>query len=150
MAPYRRGLEYFHGGASLQEAVVPILTIKLETTLIQAETTVSLDYKNGLTKIRTRMPVFDIRLDAEDLLAQAENFEVRLEAQDPNGEVVGDVKLGDFVNAATGSITLQPNEPIRATLRMDDDFSGKFSVKAINPRTEAIYVELGMETDYVI
>ena len=30
MAPYKSGLLYFHGGASLQELVVPVLTVKLE------------------------------------------------------------------------------------------------------------------------
>ena len=30
IAPYRKGLLYFHGGASLQEAVVPVITVRLK------------------------------------------------------------------------------------------------------------------------
>ncbi len=30
MAPYRKGLLYFHGGASLQEAIVPVITVRLK------------------------------------------------------------------------------------------------------------------------
>ena len=30
MAPYKAGLLYFHGGASLQELVVPVLTVRLK------------------------------------------------------------------------------------------------------------------------
>ena len=32
MAPYRAGVLYFHGGASLQEVVVPVITVRLEST----------------------------------------------------------------------------------------------------------------------
>ena len=30
MAPYKAGYDYFHGGASLAEAIVPVLVVKLE------------------------------------------------------------------------------------------------------------------------
>lgn len=150
MAPYRRGLSYFHGGASLQEAVVPIITVKLEATHSQSTVEVTLSYKNGAKKITMLRPVFDICLQAEDLFAQGEDFEVRLEAQKANGDVVGETITGNMVNAATGTVTLTPGDPLQLPLKMLEEFSGAFTVKVINPKTEAIYASLELETDYAI
>jgi hypothetical protein len=150
MAPYRRGLSYFHGGASLQEAIVPIITVKLEDGETQLPVKITLSYRNGTPKIRTRRPVFDLNLQAEDLFAQGEDFEIRLEAQKTNGDVVGETKTGGMVNAATGTANLTPGDPMQVILRMLDDFAGAFTVKVINPKTEAIYASLEMETDYAI
>src|SRR5208282_2510587 len=48
LAPYRKGLPYFHGGASLQEAVVPVITVRLKQAKQPqlAAVKVSLSYKN--------------------------------------------------------------------------------------------------------
>ncbi|MFH0996193.1 MAG: PglZ domain-containing protein [Pseudomonadota bacterium] len=49
MAPYRSGLLYFHGGASLPEAVVPVLVVKLESAFQPnvRQFSVELSYKGG-------------------------------------------------------------------------------------------------------
>jgi hypothetical protein len=54
MAPYRKGLPYFHGGASLQEAVVPVITIRLKhaTQPQMAAAKVTLAYKNGAKRVQ--------------------------------------------------------------------------------------------------
>jgi len=53
MAPYRAGVLYFHGGASLQEVVVPVITVRLEPTvpLDVRQATVTLRYKNAAHRI---------------------------------------------------------------------------------------------------
>lgn len=149
MAPYRSGHLYFHGGASLAEAVVPVLVARLDSTAQQEprKIEVELKYKNGAKRIATRIPVIEVTLLA-DMFSQEMTVEILLEAQDKRGEVVGEPRPGGDVNPATRTITLIAGQRKQIALRMDDDFRGKFSVKALNPTTLAAYCSLPLETDY--
>ena len=66
------------------------------------------------------------------------------------GIVGGDTepRPGGDVNPATRTVTLMPGQRKQIALRMDDDFRGKFAVKALNPTTLAAYSNLALETDY--
>lgn len=150
MAPYRAGHLYFHGGASLAEAVVPVLCVNFESQerVPAGQVQVGLGYKNGATRVTTFLPVLGLSLATQDLLAQDMEVEILLEAQDKKGNVVGEVSPGAEVNPATGTVTLLPGQSKRIALRMDDDFRGKFKVLALNPSTLATYASLELETDY--
>jgi hypothetical protein len=154
MAPYRSGMLYFHGGASLQEAVVPVLTAKLEAAEQPAvqQATVVLSYKNGAKRITTRLPVLDVLLEniSVDMFSPSSDFEILLEAHDKKGNVVGEAKSGGPVNAATGTVTLKPGEQLQVTLRMQMEYEGRFTVKALNPTTLTVYHKLDLETDYAV
>ena len=152
MAPYRAGHLYFHGGASLAEAVVPVLVARLDVEEHSAlgKVTVELTYKNGAKRITTRVPVIDIALLSEDMFSQELSVEILIEAQDAKGNVVGEPRPGGEVNPATHTITLIPGRRKQIALRMDPDFEGKFSVKALNPTTLASYSTLLLETDYTV
>jgi hypothetical protein len=152
MAPYRAGLLYFHGGVSLQEAVVPVLTLRLESTLPPdvKQAMVTLSYKNGATRITTRLPVIEVSLDHGNLFAAGAEFEILLEAHDRKGHVVGEAKAGGLVNPATGTMTLKPGERVQVPLKMQLEFEGKFKVKALNPTTIAAYCSLDLQTDYTV
>lgn len=153
MAPYRSGHLYFHGGASLAEAVVPVLVARLETAAHadQHKLLVGLSYKNGAKRITTRMPVIEVTLTADDMFSQDASVEILLEAQDSKGNVVGEPRAGGDVNPATRTLTLIAGQRKQIALKMDDEFRGKFSVKAFNPTTLALASkgsELALETDY--
>ena len=64
MAPYRSGHLYFHGGASLAEAIVPVLVARLDTAVQPrlGKVVVVLNYKNGAKRITTRLPVVEVML----------------------------------------------------------------------------------------
>jgi len=150
MVSYRSGHLYFHGGASLQEAVVPILVASLgggdttETRRIDIE----IAYKNGATRVTTLVPVIDVTLMA-DMFSQDRTLEILLEAQDSKGNVVGEPRPGGDVNPASRAVTLVPGRRTQVVLRMDEDFRGAFKVVALNPTTLASYASLALETDYV-
>lgn len=150
MAPYRSGHLYFHGGASLAEAVVPVLVVRLDAAAQpeRRKLAVELNYKSGAKRVTTRLPVIEVMLASDDLFAHGMNVEILLEAQDSKGNVVGEARPGGDVNPATRAITLMPNQRRQIALRMDDEFRGKFSVKALNPTTLASYCSLALETDY--
>jgi hypothetical protein len=150
MAPYRSGHLYFHGGASLAEAVVPVIVARLDT-VGQAQVrkvTVDLNYKSGAKRITTRLPVIEVILVSDDMFLQEQSVEILLEAQDSKGNVVGEPRPGGEVNPATRTMMLMPGQRKQIALRMDDEFRGKFSVKALNPTTLAAYSTLALETDY--
>ncbi|TVR84538.1 MAG: PglZ domain-containing protein [Rhodospirillales bacterium] len=151
LVPYRRGLLYFHGGASLPEAVVPVLSIRLEPAPPRmARAKVTLGYRSGAKRITTRLPVLDVLLEAENIFATGEEFEILLEAHDKKGKVVGEAKAGGPVNAATGTVTLKPGERVQVTLRMQLEFEGRFSVKALDPTTLATLSSIDLETAYTV
>jgi hypothetical protein len=152
MAPYRSGHLYFHGGASLAEAVVPVLIARLESDDHEAvgKVSVQLSYKNGAKRITTRVPVIDIQIQSEDMFAQGVSIEVLIEAQDAKSNVVGEPRAGADINAATRTLTLMPGQTKQVALRMDPDFEGKFTVKALNPTTLATFSALALETDYTV
>lgn len=152
MASYKAGMLYYHGGASLQESVVPVITLQLDAP-DQApieQASVVLSYKNGAKRITTRLPVMDIAVETQDMFSVGSDFEILLEAHDKNGNVVGEAKPGGAVNPATGTITLKPGDKTQITLKMQLEFEGKFKVKALNPSTMAAYSQLDLETDYTV
>jgi hypothetical protein len=152
MAPYRKGLLYFHGGASLQEAVVPVITIKLKQAKQPqlAAAKVSLFYKNGTKRVTTRLPVVDLAVEGENMFSLGETFEILLEAHNKKGEIVGEAKRGGPVDVATGTVTVKPGGRVQVTVKMAVEFEGKFTLKALNPVTMAQYASLELETDYAV
>lgn len=149
MAAYSKGKLYFHGGASLQECVVPVMEIKLTNKGQKKEaiTTVELLYKNGANTITSRRPSIEIQTSSNDLFAQ---MEILLEAQDAEGRVIGEAKIGGVVNAATRTLKMQAGDKEKVTLIMDDDFEGSFTIKALNPNTLVEYAKIKLKTDYTV
>lgn len=153
-ATYKSGMLYYHGGASLQECVVPVITVKLDgskdSQVSVEKFKVAINYKNGAKRITTRMPVVALTLQTEDMFSVDAQVEVLLEAHNKKGEVVGEAKTGGLVNTATGTIMMTPDNEQKITLKMDMEFEGKFILKAFNPSTMAVYEQIELETDYTV
>lgn len=150
LVSYRAGKMYFHGGLSLQECVLPVITLKIrEEKKEEAKIEVLLFYKNGASKITTRVPVIELQLSSGDMFCAGENYEVLLAAYDSRGTVVGEAKHGGKVNPATGTVDIRDGEKIQITMKMDLEFEGKFTVKALNPSTMTEYCKLELETNYM-
>lgn len=151
MAPYRAGHLYFHGGLSLAEAVVPVLIARLDTCSEYSDKVLKIEiiYKKGTKKITTRVPVVEVLL-VEDIFSSGKSVEILLEAHDSNGNVIGEPRPGGDVNPAARTVTLISGQQKQIALRMDPDFEGKFSVKALNPTTLAAFNKLNLETDYTV
>ncbi|MDL0433701.1 PglZ domain-containing protein [Marinobacter sp. TBZ242] len=153
MAPYRTGLQYFHGGLSLQECVVAVIRMQLRSQEQPSikRPSVSISYKQGATRITTRVPVIDVAVEAADMFSSEGSYEILLEAHDKkSGNVVGEARATGPVNPATGTLTLQPGEAVKVNLKMQMEYEGKFKVKALDPRTHTIYSQIDLETDYAV
>lgn len=154
MVAYRAGQTYFHGGLSLQEAIVPVLSVHIRQpeTKTMEQLNVTLDYKHGATKITTRLPVIEILAEGQTGLFNGQtNIEILLEAHDEKGQIIGEAKPGGAVDPATRILTLRAGEAVKITLKMDLLFEGKFFVKALDPTTlTARGNQLELETDYMV
>ena len=151
LVPYRAGVWYFHGGASLEEALIPVITLQLQTAPegVAQRPMVTLRYKRGARKITTRIPVVDVSVSSEDLFGMESPVEMLIEAQNRNGDVVGEAKTGGIVNPATRSVTVMPGVSVKVPIRMDDAFRGKFTLKALDPSTLVTMSSIDLETDYL-
>ncbi len=150
MVAYRAGQWYFHGGASLQEAIIPVIVTRLSSVeqSVAKQPTVTLSYKRGSKRITTRRPVIEMSVGEGDLFSTT--FEVLIEAHDKQGNVVGEASPGGPVNPATQTITVKPGDVIQVTMKMDPDYEGKFTFKALDPTTQVAFDQLHLETDYVV
>ena len=152
MATYKSGMLYYHGGISLQECVVPVISLQPKVpdqkTIEQAS--VVLSYKNGAKYITTRLPVIEISLKIQDIFSHDSDYEILLEAHDGSNKVVGEAKPGGIVNPATGTITLKPGDKEQVTLKMQMEFQGRFKVKALNPLTLTTFCQVDLETRYIV
>ena len=65
---------------------------------------------------------------------------------------LGEAKHGGSVNAATGTVTLKPGEQVKIPVKMlpDTEFEGKFTLKALDPKTFTVYASLDLKTDYMV
>lgn len=151
LVAYRDGLSYFHGGLSLQEAIVPVIEMRLKVEDEKPEENfkVVLSYRSGLKTTTSRLPVIEVSVKGGGILFD-NNVELLIEAQNAAGDVIGEAKPGDLVNAATGTVTLQSGQTFKIPLRMDMDFEGSFTIKAMNPTTLETYSTLELSTDYTV
>ncbi len=154
MTAYRAGATYLHGGVSLHEAVVPVIVLPLRraapAVALWRPPAVMLAYKQGAKRITTRLPVIDVSAGLGELGTAGAPVELLLEAQDRQGNVVGEARPGGPVNPATRLVSLQPGQAARVTVQMQLDFEGKFTVKALDPTTLALLAKLDLETDYTV
>ena len=152
LASYRSGMQYYHGGCSLQELIVPVIQLHLKDSEVTEESDVAIElsYKNGTKQITTRIPVIEVNATTDSLFSVDKDFEILLEAHDKDGNVVGEAKPGGNVNPATGTITLKPGKKIQVTFKMSLEFEGNFTIKALNPTTLTTYHQLELKTDYTV
>ena len=150
LVPYRSGYSYFHGGASLQELVVPMLHLKLEQDQPAAAepVQVTLKYRNDSRQITTRRPFVTLSADSEELFHDNQPILVRIQAHSLDNEVVGECLAGNHVDAL-GIISLNRGETLKVGIKMDEEFQGPFVLKALNPETLVAYGQIELETEYM-
>ena len=150
LGTFCRGNPYFHAGLSLQECVLPVLSVNLVTSQesdAESVPEIKLSYKGDAGgKITTLRPMIEISLFKTGFFEEA--IELRLDAYDGK-TLVGEASSCSNVNSSTGLVSLQPGEAIKVPLRMDEDYSGSFEVRAVDPVTNLTYAIMKLKTDYM-
>lgn len=152
LVPYSKGQIYYHEGLSLQECVLPCLTVKLESEGAAKAKPIRLvlTYRQGKAdKITSRRPVLDLAWPEGDLFADEVEREVSIEAVDSKGNIVGVVSTGQALNPATGFVRIKPGSAIAVALKMEDDFSGMFTVQVLDPTSNVQLADLKLKTAYM-
>lgn len=142
-AVYQANTRYFHEGLSIQENVVPVLTVRLANVKTESKADVTLSHKKGfITGLR---PSIQVAAFSESLFP--EPIVVRIEAL-ADSQVVGTLADQTGVNLLAGTVELTPGTTSSLTLEMVEDFEGTFDVVAINPATGKQYHTLSLRTEY--
>ncbi|MDB4662916.1 hypothetical protein OAE61_04720, partial [Verrucomicrobiales bacterium] len=153
LIPYSGKHLYYHEGLSLQECVLPCLTVELaapEKGKKARGISLMLSYRQGKSdRIPMRRPVIDLAWPEPDLFAEESEREVVVEAIDAKDNVVGVASSGQTLNPATGGVRIQPGAAISVGLAMTDDFSGKFTVRVLDANTNITLAELPLKTAYL-
>lgn len=154
LVPYSRGQMYYHEGLSLQECVLPCLIVQLDTTIKKTKKTMhanlTLTYRQGkIDQITSRRPVVDLAWPQGDLISDETEIEVAVEVTDSKGNIVGWVGSGQSVNPATGGVRIKPGAAIAIGLRMEEEFSGNFTVRVLDPASNLLLAEIKLRTGYM-
>jgi hypothetical protein len=153
LVPYSRGQIYYHEGLSLQECVLPCLTVRLEVADKKVKKSalprLTLTYRQGKSdRITMLRPVVDLAWPQGSLISEENEIEVTIEAVDSKGKIVGWVGAGQSVNPATGGVRIQPGAALAVGLSMEADFSGNFTVRVLDS-TNVLLAELKLKTGYL-
>lgn len=154
LGAFRMGSTYMHSGLSLQESIVPVLTINLkdEGEQSEAEITVQLSYRGGRSGyVTTRRPMIEVEAQKENMFGP-DGIEFRLEARSEN-EMVGGAASSSHVDPSTRLVSIDFNDSLSAVakvpLDMTEDFRGEFEVVAIDPITQVRHDAIPLQTDYL-
>jgi len=154
LVPYQRGISYFHEGLSLQECVLPCLSIELKPPASAKATKrqdIAITYRQGKSdRIASLRPVLDLFwLGSAAMFEEEQEIELTIEASDAKGNVVGVAGSGPSFNPATGGVKLRPGQAVHVGLNMDENFRGQFKVRVLDPSTNLLIAELPLKTAYL-
>jgi len=120
---FRRGEVYYHEGLSLQENVVPMISVNLQIEKKQNTFRLELKYKDKKEgTIYSRRPIIDINIYTDNLFSDDVN--IRLSVTDDQNNTVGQPE-GKFFDEVTQTLTLPSVvSKARQPLSINDEFSG--------------------------
>lgn len=135
---FRRGEVYYHEGLSLQENIVPIITVKLQEEKQRQQYSVSLTYKDKTEgSVYMHRPIIDVNTAFSDLFADDVNIRITVVGDD--GSSIGRPE-GRFYNDVTELVDIPADAAkIRQPISIDDDYNGHtITVTAFDAETNAI------------
>lgn len=142
---FTNGEVYFHEGLSLQENVVPMITVKLQEEKKQLAYHVELKYK-GKTEgtVYGLRPLIDINTTFSDLFADDVNVKLIISGED--GTVIGK-PVGKFYNDVTELVDIPSGATsIRQPVNIEEDYhGGSITITALNPETNATLSTLKLD-----
>ena len=128
-------LAFHHGAASLQEILIPVLTVRLRGAGTQAPTKDSLEVAGLPAKITNR--IFSINITLRGDLLSTDRAVLPLLLAD--GRQVG--RAGMVVDGEldrdTGTVRLVPGKPVTVALLLDEDQVRTLRIVVQDPRTDA-------------
>ncbi len=139
---FSEGEGYFHGGLSLQEAVVPVVVFRAGREKPSAAGKPEIDIRYRSDKFTSRVVglKFHLQGDMFDTAAR-----VRIEAYDGAGakaKVVGEAADCEARDEKTREVTLQANKETPVPVLVDPDFDGaEIEIRVSDPLTRVVWAK---------
>jgi hypothetical protein len=134
------GEGYFHGGLSLQEAVVPVIVFRAasEKQTVSGKPEVDIRYRSD--RFTSRVIGLKIHLQSDIFGTPAR---VRIEAYDgkaAKANLVGEAADCEARDEKTREVTLQANKETPVPVLIDPDFEGpEVEIRVSDPRTRVVW-----------
>jgi hypothetical protein len=140
LLPAHDGLRYHHGGASLQEIVIPVVTFRVEAPV--ASKGKSRVVLSGLPAVITNR-MFSVTIETQaDLLAEPQNVRVLLFSGADQAGQTGMVLNADW-DRETGNVTLLPGKTASIGLMLTKDDGDHVKIVVTDAKTDAVVEESG-------
>lgn len=147
---FRRGEKYYHEGLSLQENVVPIVSVKFKDEQPQETLSVQLKYKgNDTGVVHTLAALIDVLICTNTLFSEDVNFKLKI--QDHVGHEIGAPQPSAFYDDATEIMHVPSGTTsFRQQIVIEDDFNdNEFVVLALDSNTNAQLAKLVLKYDSI-
>lgn len=131
-------LAFYHGGPSLQEMVIPVLTVRTKTRDSARPSAGPIEATGLPEAVTNRIFSVTFTYGAKQLLLGAANVQVRPLLM-AGGKQVGSVGMAvdAQLDRATGTVTLEPNKPVTIAFLLSDESAASLRVVVQDPTTDA-------------
>ena len=146
---YEKNTIYFHEGLSLQENIVPIVQVTLNSNKQQDSFALDLTYKGKKDGVvRINRPLIEICLRGTDSLFMPEKCIMRIMILNDHNKEVGHVVGSTFFDETTELITIPGGcEKVKQAIELDEGLQGDIIVTALDPDTNATMATLRLQTE---
>lgn len=145
---------YMHGGLSLQEALIPVMTVRKMGRGPSRTEHVEVSYKGKARgRATTRTPAITISVPAEEQgLGFEESWaedvvEILVTVQDEQGTSVGSVPPNENLDPSSGILRMTRGSSTKIPITITEDFSGSCTVQVHNPVTMESYGDVQLDID---
>jgi hypothetical protein len=143
---FKAGESYFHEGLSLQECVIPVVTVHVSAQQVpvdQGAAQVDLIYRAD----RFTSSVIGLKVRLSSLFPQKQGIALAAyESADPAAQRIGSVGECDALNLSTGEIELQSGQETQVPLMIESSYQGeRIDIRATDPKTGAILARLTLK-----
>jgi hypothetical protein len=131
-------LAFHHGGPSLQELVIPVLTVRTKTPVSGRPSTEPVEASSLPAAITNRIFSVTFVYGAKQMQLGATGIQVRALLMSAGKQVgaVGMAVDAEF-DRVTGTLSLEPNKPVILVFRLSDDSAASLRVIVQDPTTDA-------------
>jgi hypothetical protein len=142
LSAFVAGQGYFHEGLSLQECIVPVVTLQAHGRQPTGKGAEEVEVRYRAERFTSR--VIGVKVWFNALLA--DSLTVRVDAYDgpgPKAKIVGEAADCEARDPATRLVTLTKGKETEVPVRIQDDFSGpSLEIRATDPATGAVFHRL--------
>ena len=139
---FSEGEGYFHGGLSLQEAVVPVIVFRAGREKQATAGKPEIDVRYRSDKFTSRVIDLKFHLQSDMFGTPAR---VRVEAYDGSGakaKVVGEAADCEARDEKTREVTLQAGKETPVPVLIDPDFDGaEIEIRVSDPQTRVVWAK---------